>query len=434
MIHGEAGVLLLDHPQEEPKYEHRKYQHTQFLFSGYAPVVPGNISDTDIKFTPGADGPDHRPFPSLPIREKLLQAAHTTQTRGKSELVQLPAQVRALDAQALQSKSSPKIIKEDDREKEEKRKNSTTQEEAITQEAITRSTTRSNSATQEEAITQEARTHGVVFLTLCSARHLPNVDGIWGTCDAFIKLVYKDKTLRSTVKKNSLNPDWNPTEQFEFDLSGELADIRIQLYDWNRTTSETLLGTTVIDANALQSLIAKDGGTFPRNEFPITAPSGRSLMGSKGQQTHLVVKVAVVRSTKQDVLLLHHSKSCSDPDAVRAVLADASVRKLSKKGQDTKKDQFEDSLHRKALHAHLLELEANALESCSPSSNSSRSPSQSKNPQTAENADSMQKDSRKSQRINYATWLKRQSDSLTASSTMIQSLARNAKFWGGEAR
>jgi hypothetical protein len=428
MIHGGAGVLLLDHAQEEQKYEQPKYQHTQFLFPGYAPVVPGSSSDTDVKFTPGADGPDHRPLPAVPISEELLQASHTTQTRGESELVQLPAQVRALDAQALQSKSSPKIIKEGDREKEE---NSTTQEEAMTREAMTRSTTRSNSAAQEEAITQEARTHGVVFLTLCSARHLPNVDGIWGTCDAFIKLVYKDKTLRSTVKKNSLNPDWNPTEMFEFDLSGELADMRIQLYDWNRTTPSTLLGTTVIGANALQSLIAKDGGTFPRNEFPITAPNGRPLMGSEGQQTHLVMKVAVVRSAQQDVLLLEHSKSCR---SVRSVLADTSVHKLSKKGQAGKRDQFEDSQYRRALHAEVLELEANALEACSPPSNSSRSPSQSKNPQTTENVHAMEKDPRKSQRLNYATWLKRQSDSLTSSSTMIQSLARDAKFWGGAAR
>jgi hypothetical protein len=428
MMHGEAGVLLLDHSQEEQKYELPKYEHTQFLFSGYAPVVPGNISDTCIEFTPGADGPDNRPLAALPISEELLQAAYTTQTRGESEL---PAQVRALDAQALQSKSLSKIIKEEGRENEQKRKNSTTQEEAITQEAITRSTTRSNSATQEEAITHEARTHGVVFLTLCSARHLPNVDGIWGSCDAFIKLVYKDKTLRSTVKKNSLNPDWNPAEMFEFDLSGELADIRIQLYDWNRTTSATLLGTTVIGANALQSLMAKDGGTFPRNEFPITAPNGWPLMGSEGQQTHLVVKIAVVRSTQQDVLLQQHSKSCQ---SLRAVLADTSVRKLSKKGQNEKKDEFEDSLYRKALHAHVLELEANALESCSPPSNSSTSPSQSKTPQTAENAHAMEEDPRKSQRMNYATWLKRQSDSLTSSAAMIQSLSRNAKFWGGAAR
>ena len=42
--------------------------------------------------------------------------------------------------------------------------------------------------------------------------------------------MYKDKIHVSTVKKNSLNPEWKPEEKFEFDLSsGELADIRIQL-------------------------------------------------------------------------------------------------------------------------------------------------------------------------------------------------------------
>jgi hypothetical protein len=140
--------------------------------------------------------------------------------------------------------------------------------------------------------------HGVVDVTLCSARHLPHVDGMWGTCDAFIELVYKDKTLTSTVKKNSLNPDWDPEDQakFEFDLSsGELEDIRIQIKDWNRTSSAKLLGTTVIGVNALKRLIAGDKAAFPSDEFLISAPDGTPLLGKDQQQAHLVLKVAVVK-------------------------------------------------------------------------------------------------------------------------------------------
>jgi hypothetical protein len=69
--------------------------------------------------------------------------------------------------------------------------------------------------------------------------------------------VCKDKTQKSTVKKNCLDPDWKPQEKFEFDLSsGDLADIEIQLKEWNMTSSAKLLGTTVIGVDALKRLMA----------------------------------------------------------------------------------------------------------------------------------------------------------------------------------
>jgi hypothetical protein len=143
-------------------------------------------------------------------------------------------------------------------------------------------------------------------VTLCSARHLPHGDGTWGTCDSFIEFVYKDKTLTSTVKKNSLNPDWDPEDQakFEFDLSsGELEDIRIQikvvLFHDDSTTSAKLLGTTVIGVNTFKQLMTCDKDAFPSDEFLITAlitaPDGTPLMGKDQQQTHLVLKVAIVK-------------------------------------------------------------------------------------------------------------------------------------------
>jgi hypothetical protein len=47
---------------------------------------------------------------------------------------------------------------------------------------------------QETARSAEVQT-GVahVTVTLCGARHLPNVDGMWGSSDAFVELIYKDK-------------------------------------------------------------------------------------------------------------------------------------------------------------------------------------------------------------------------------------------------
>jgi len=138
-------------------------------------------------------------------------------------------------------------------------------------------------------------------VTLVSARHLPHVDGMFGTCDAFIEVVYKDKTLKSTVQKKTLDPDWKPEEKFEFDLaSGELADIQIQLKDWNMTSSAKLLGTTVISVDALKRLLAGDKAALPSDEFLITAPDGKPLTGKDQKQAHLVLKVGVMtrRSTQ----------------------------------------------------------------------------------------------------------------------------------------
>ena len=125
--------------------------------------------------------------------------------------------------------------------------------------------------------------------------------GIWGaSCDAFVELACKDKTLKSTVKKNSLDPEWNPEEKFEFNLlSGELADIQIQLKDWNTTSSPKLLGTTVIGVDVLKLLMAGDKAAFPSDKFLITAPDGTPLMGKDDkQQTHLLLKVAAIKMVK----------------------------------------------------------------------------------------------------------------------------------------
>ncbi len=149
---------------------------------------------------------------------------------------------------------------------------------------------------KQEPHVSDQRAHKVE-VTLCAARNLPHVDGWLGKCDAFVEFVYKDKKQKSNVKKNSLDPDWNPEEKFEFDLSsGELDDIEIQLKDWNLTCSSKLLGTTTIGVDVLKRLMACDTAAFPSDEFlitaPITAPDGKPLVGKDNQQTHLVMLLA----------------------------------------------------------------------------------------------------------------------------------------------
>jgi len=175
--------------------------------------------------------------------------------------------------------------------------------------------------TNRVEICKQVRIAAVV--TLFSARHLPQVDGMFGTCDAFIEVVYKDKTLKSSVQKKSLDPDWEPEEKFEFDLSsGELADIQIQLKDWNMTSSAKLLGTTVIGVDALKRLLAGDKAALPSDEFltgdkaafPVIALDGKPLTGKDQKQAHLVLKVGVVVD-----------KSAAEKAAAEKAVADAKV-------------------------------------------------------------------------------------------------------------
>lgn len=53
-------------------------------------------------------------------------------------------------------------------------------------------------------------------VTVVCARHLPKMDSI-GSCDTFMRLKRGDKEMETTVRKNSLSPDFG--EIFYFDVS-----------------------------------------------------------------------------------------------------------------------------------------------------------------------------------------------------------------------
>lgn len=119
------------------------------------------------------------------------------------------------------------------------------------------------------------------------------MDGIWGKCDAFIELEYKNQTKKSVVVKNSLDPDWKPEEIFEFDLSkGDLVDLKVTLKDWNRLTSVKTLGTTLLSAARLQSVMGGEPEPRLGAEFFVNGLDGEPLKGKDGQQTFLVLKLS----------------------------------------------------------------------------------------------------------------------------------------------
>ncbi len=72
----------------------------------------------------------------------------------------------------------------------------------------------------------------------------------------------------------------------------------MQVMDWNRTSTAKLLGTAVIEADALKRRTAGCGTekAFCSDEFVITAPDGQPLMGQDQQQAHLLLKVAGIQA------------------------------------------------------------------------------------------------------------------------------------------
>jgi len=136
-----------------------------------------------------------------------------------------------------------------------------------------------------------------LVVTLCSARHLPHVDGIWGNCDAFVELEYKNQTKKSVVVKNKLDPDWTPAEEFVFDLSkGELVDLKVTLKDWNRITAVKVLGTTLIGVDKLKQLMAGQKASRLGDEFFITKEDGTPLVGHDEEKTFILLKLAASES------------------------------------------------------------------------------------------------------------------------------------------
>jgi outer membrane biosynthesis protein TonB len=180
-------------------------------------------------------------------------------------------------------------------------------------------------------------------VTVCRARNLPNVDGRWKLsaargCDAFLILEYKTQKHKSTVIRNTLEPNWDQTpslvtrlgvwvmgawfqtllmalvhlrlvadgvEQntFEFDLSqGELTDLKITIMDYNDLTHDENLGTAVITVDKLKALMA--GRPAPKlYKFDISDPDGAALIGQSQQQTFVVLKLNAKEAKAQQLSL-----------------------------------------------------------------------------------------------------------------------------------
>lgn len=74
---------------------------------------------------------------------------------------------------------------------------------------------------------------GVLRVTIISASHLPKTD-LYGSCDPYCTASFEDGfvTVKTEVKKNTLNPNWNET--FLLPVQNPTGQVlKLVTYDWN---------------------------------------------------------------------------------------------------------------------------------------------------------------------------------------------------------
>lgn len=98
-------------------------------------------------------------------------------------------------------------------------------------------------ATHRVASLLKARKKGeaakMIFrVTIVRAEHLPAMD-LSGLSDPFCKLSYDGKTQKSGVVRESLDPEWN--ESFDFEFKPDLT-LKVDVYDWDLIGSNDYMG------------------------------------------------------------------------------------------------------------------------------------------------------------------------------------------------
>jgi hypothetical protein len=100
-------------------------------------------------------------------------------------------------------------------------------------------------------------------VTIASARHLPKVD-LLGSCDGYVGLEWRcqHQNFTTSVKKNTLSPDWGETFLFRFDKKAfesaqgsAAADLKLTVMDWNKLSHHAHIGDCVVEASRLRQLL-----------------------------------------------------------------------------------------------------------------------------------------------------------------------------------
>ncbi|TMW56016.1 hypothetical protein Poli38472_008664 [Pythium oligandrum] len=108
---------------------------------------------------------------------------------------------------------------------------------------------------------------------LLSCTDLPASDNVTiqgGRSDPYVKLELGSQQYKSTCIKKTLNPVWQPAENFDFDVTNINREVlKIEIWDYDTWNRDDHLGTVLIPLSRL----APKAGTLVSESFPIDVDS-----------------------------------------------------------------------------------------------------------------------------------------------------------------
>ncbi|OWR49789.1 hypothetical protein KGM_214852A, partial [Danaus plexippus plexippus] len=138
---------------------------------------------------------------------------------------------------------------------------------------------------------------GKIKVKVLAGRNLPVMDRASDTTDAFVEIKFGGVTHKTDVCRKSLNPHWNSTEWYRFEVDeSELQDepLQLRLMDHDTYSANDAIGKVVI---SLAPLLAREAN----NANGTTGPPGGAVMsgwipvfdtmhGTRGE-LNIIVKV-----------------------------------------------------------------------------------------------------------------------------------------------
>ena len=141
---------------------------------------------------------------------------------------------------------------------------------------------------------QQQQEQAELIVTIESARHLPKMDMMMGTCDTLCEVEWQGQKYKTTVKKDSYSPDWNETFAFPVEsISAGVSSLSVVVMDWDMLKKNDLVGEVVIPGNTLQGLL-KGKHTITMEDSFVVLNKGKPVIGNDKKPCVLNLKVRLV--------------------------------------------------------------------------------------------------------------------------------------------
>jgi Ca2+-dependent lipid-binding protein len=129
-------------------------------------------------------------------------------------------------------------------------------------------------------------------VTVGSVNHLPKTDTL-GACDPYLSVEFGGKTEQTSIKKRVYAAEYN--ESFTFMLTGKPEVLALTLFDWNRTSSNSKIGTSMIQWETISHFLAQPLGSEQNLNLNIYE-GGKQVIGNDKLPTELNIRIRSLSS------------------------------------------------------------------------------------------------------------------------------------------